>query len=114
MLSRLEERNITLSLDDDALSFLVDKGFHPDYGARPLKRAIEQQLEDPLAEQVLRGKYEEGVHLNVGIKDGKIVFEEGPRPPELEIVKKQKVSVAAEGDGDTDDTTPEGGESPDA
>ena len=56
----------------------------PDYGARPLKRAIEQQLEDPLAEEVLRGHWEEGAHLIVTVQDGELHFEEGEKPAEEE------------------------------
>ena len=85
VMKRLEERNITLELSDEALSYLVDKGFHPDYGARPLKRAIEQHLEDPLAEEVLRGNYEEGVHLLISVKNGSLLFTPGERPKELEF-----------------------------
>ncbi len=81
---RLADRNITLSLDDEAVEFLVDKGYHPEHGARPLRRAIEQQLEDPLAEEVLRGQFEEKTHLLVTVKDGALDFEVTKAPEEDE------------------------------
>jgi ATP-dependent Clp protease ATP-binding subunit ClpC len=80
VMERLRDRKIVIDLTPEALSFLVDKGYHPDYGARPLKRAIEQQLEDPLAEEVLRGHYEDGAHLIVKVADGKIEFEKVEKP----------------------------------
>jgi ATP-dependent Clp protease ATP-binding subunit ClpC len=54
VLQRVRERGLTLSLDDKALRFLIKKGFNTDYGARPLRRAIERYVEDPLAEEVLK------------------------------------------------------------
>jgi ATP-dependent Clp protease ATP-binding subunit ClpC len=54
VLRRARERGLTLVLDEKAFAFLIKKGFHNDYGARPLRRAIERYVEDPLAEEVLR------------------------------------------------------------
>jgi len=56
---RLEEHKISVELTPAAIEFLITKGFHEDYGARPLRRAIERFIEDPLAEHLLRGKFEE-------------------------------------------------------
>ena len=53
---RLAEKGISFQLRPDAKEFLVDKGFDPSYGARPLKRALQRHLEDPLAEEILRGE----------------------------------------------------------
>ena len=94
--SRLVERDITISLDQTAMNFLVDKGFQTDQGARPLKRAIEHHLEDPLAEEVLRGKFDEGTHLQIGIKDEALTFTSVPRPPEKEIVRFTPVREPSE------------------
>ena len=55
---RLAEHQVKLNVTDSAREFLIEKGFHPDYGARPLRRAIERHVEDPLAEHLLRGKAE--------------------------------------------------------
>jgi ATP-dependent Clp protease ATP-binding subunit ClpC len=54
---RLSEKNMTLELEDSAKDFLIEKGYNPDFGARPLRRAIEQQIEDPLSEAILRGEF---------------------------------------------------------
>ena len=54
VLQRLSEKGIELDLTQKSIDFLIDKGFHEDYGARPLRRAIERHVEDPLAEELLR------------------------------------------------------------
>jgi ATP-dependent Clp protease ATP-binding subunit ClpC len=54
---RLDERGVTFTLHPDARAFLAQKGFDPQFGARPLRRAIQKYLEDPLAEEILRGKH---------------------------------------------------------
>lgn len=64
----LEDRKIVLELDDDAINWLADKGFDPAYGARPLKRVIQSQLQDPLAEKILAGEIADG--STVGITSG--------------------------------------------
>ncbi|MEL6905501.1 MAG: AAA family ATPase, partial [Planctomycetota bacterium] len=56
--SRLAEHSIEVELTPAATDFLITKGFHEDYGARPLRRSIERFIEDPLAEELLRGKFE--------------------------------------------------------
>ena len=53
-------KNLRLELDDKAKDFLVEKGYDPQYGARPMRRAVERFLEDPLAEEILKGKLHEG------------------------------------------------------
>ena len=94
VLDRLAERKITLELDEPSLEYLVEKGFHPDYGARPLKRAIEQFLEDPLAEEVLRGHYENGAHLIVTCEDNALVFTQGEKPAEPEAEEAEAEEAA--------------------
>ncbi|CAN7259080.1 ATP-dependent chaperone ClpB [Pararhizobium sp. LjRoot235] len=56
----LTDRKITLELDDEARAFLADKGYDPAYGARPLKRAVQKYVQDPLAEQILQGNFPDG------------------------------------------------------
>jgi len=72
---RLVERGLDLALDDKARDLLGEAGFDPVYGARPLKRAIQQQIENPLAQQLLQGRYASGdrIHVNVG-EDGRLAF----------------------------------------
>jgi ATP-dependent Clp protease ATP-binding subunit ClpC len=70
---RLKNRNIVLELDAKAKDFLVEKGFDPVYGARPMRRAVERFLEDPLAEEILRGKLQDGT-VNVTVEGDKLAF----------------------------------------
>jgi ATP-dependent Clp protease ATP-binding subunit ClpC len=67
---RLEAKAITLELDAAATEFLVGKGYDPSLGARPLRRAVERYLEDPLAEELLRGMLVEGV-IEAGLAEDK-------------------------------------------
>ncbi len=71
---RLQEKDIELDVSDAALDKLGEAGFDPVYGARPLKRAIQQYLENPLAQQLLVGDYVEGDVIHVDVKDGEISF----------------------------------------
>ncbi|MFD0915084.1 ATP-dependent chaperone ClpB [Pseudahrensia aquimaris] len=61
----LEDRKIVIELDDDAMEWLADKGYDPAYGARPLKRVIQSELQDPLAEQILAGDIADGAIVKV-------------------------------------------------
>ncbi len=78
---RLSNYNITISLDDKALDYIIDKGYDPHFGARPLRRAIENQVEDPLAEELLQGKFVNGATIAVTVEEGELSFEE-VHPPE--------------------------------
>jgi ATP-dependent Clp protease ATP-binding subunit ClpB len=71
---RLQERNMDLTLDDGARDLLGEAGFDPVYGARPLKRAIQQQIENPLAQRILKGEFAPGDHIRATARDGQIVF----------------------------------------
>jgi ATP-dependent Clp protease ATP-binding subunit ClpB len=67
---RLMERGMELVLDDAARDLLGEAGFDPVYGARPLKRAIQQQIENPLAQRLLQGAYGPGDRIRVGVDEG--------------------------------------------
>ena len=71
---RLHEHDFTLQISDEAIDLLGDAGFDPVYGARPLKRAIQQYLENPLAQMILRGDYMPGDAINVTVKNGQMEF----------------------------------------
>ncbi|UTA54084.1 ATP-dependent chaperone ClpB [Lysobacter soli] len=71
---RLAERGLKLALSDDALNLLGNVGFDPVYGARPLKRAIQQQLENPLASKILAGEFTSGDTVHVEAQGGQLVF----------------------------------------
>jgi ATP-dependent Clp protease ATP-binding subunit ClpB len=74
---RLQERDITLQLSDAALDLLGESGFDPVYGARPLKRAIQTQLENPLAQEILAGRFGPGDAIQVDVRDGRLAFIRG-------------------------------------
>jgi ATP-dependent Clp protease ATP-binding subunit ClpB len=71
---RLQERNMDLTLDDGARDLLGEAGFDPVYGARPLKRAIQQQIENPLAQKILEGQFVPGDRIRVSARDGQLAF----------------------------------------
>jgi ATP-dependent Clp protease ATP-binding subunit ClpB len=72
---RLAERRIELEVTDAAKELLAEEGWDPAYGARPLKRAIQRLLENPLASRLLEGKFAEGDTVRVDVQDGELVFE---------------------------------------
>lgn len=69
-----EQMDITLKLSEEAKTFLIDKGYDPKYGARPLRRTIQNELEDALAEQILDGKVKAGDTIVISQADGKLDF----------------------------------------
>ncbi len=71
---RLADREISIEIDEAALDLLGDVGFDPVYGARPLKRAIQQQLENPLAQKILSGEFGPGAQIRVSVEREKLVF----------------------------------------
>ena len=74
VMERLKARNIKLELDDAAQDFLVEKGHDPQYGARPMRRSVERYLEDPLAEEILRGHLNDNEPVQVSVEDDKLSF----------------------------------------
>jgi ATP-dependent Clp protease ATP-binding subunit ClpB len=72
---RLTERDMRLDVSEAALDHLGAAGFDPVYGARPLKRAIRAQLENPLAQEILSGKFGPGDLIEVGLEDDRLAFE---------------------------------------
>ncbi|MEM6458092.1 MAG: ATP-dependent Clp protease ATP-binding subunit [Planctomycetota bacterium] len=81
--SRLTERGMDLELDKAAKDFLIEKGYNPDFGARPLRRAISKYVEDPLAEAILRDDFKEGQIIRVTREDEKdhLAFASEDKPP---------------------------------
>ena len=73
--ARLAEKEMKLSVDDSAFDQLIDAGFDPVYGARPLKRAIQQQVENSLAQKILRGDFVAGDTILIGADNGQLNFE---------------------------------------
>jgi len=74
VIERLKGKQIHLALDQPAKDFLVEKGYDPTYGARPMRRAVERYLEDPMAEEILKGSLHPNEPITVTVGDGKLVF----------------------------------------
>jgi ATP-dependent Clp protease ATP-binding subunit ClpC len=79
---RLKGKHLTLDLDDKAKDFLVEKGYDPQYGARPMRRAVERHLEDPLAEELLKGSLHDNDPVLVTVQEGKLVFSQKAAEPQ--------------------------------
>ncbi|UOB53586.1 ATP-dependent chaperone ClpB [Acinetobacter junii] len=73
--SRLSDRDMGLTVDDTAFDLLIDAGFDPIYGARPLKRAIQQQVENSLAQKILSGEFQPGDNILIKAEGGQLVFD---------------------------------------
>jgi ATP-dependent Clp protease ATP-binding subunit ClpB len=72
---RLAERQLGLTISEKALDLLGNVGFDPVYGARPLKRAIQQQVENPLSREILEGRFPGGTTVAVDAEGGRLVFD---------------------------------------
>ncbi|HUX00398.1 MAG TPA: ATP-dependent Clp protease ATP-binding subunit [Phycisphaerae bacterium] len=83
--SRLEGQNLELVLTDEAKGFLIEKGYNPDFGARPLRRAVENLIEDHLSEELLRGAYKDKNRITVSVKEDHLYFEGTTRPNEAPV-----------------------------
>jgi ATP-dependent Clp protease ATP-binding subunit ClpC len=76
VMDRLKSKNIELILDQPSKDLLVEKGYDPNYGARPMRRGVERFLEDPLAEEILKGSLHPNEPVTVTVQDGKLVFQQ--------------------------------------
>lgn len=81
LVQRLESKRITLTIAESARSKIIEKGYDPTYGARPMRRAVERLLEDPLAEAILRGDIKEGFTVQAYLPEGKSTIEFKTTPP---------------------------------
>ncbi len=88
---RLIFQNMTINLTPEASALIAHEGTDTTFGARPLRRAIQRLLEDPISEQILEGKWPAGSVINVSVHDGELVFEPGtgeiPKPKRLEAAE---------------------------
>lgn len=73
--SRLKEQHITIELTQEAKEFLIEKGFDRNFGARPLKRTIQRFLEDPMAEEIIKGTFKKGGNVKISAKVDHLVFD---------------------------------------
>ena len=74
VLQRVRAKEVHIELETTAKEFLIEKGYDPTYGARPMRRAVERYLEDPFAEELLRGNVKAGDIVHVSAIGGKLVF----------------------------------------
>ncbi len=87
--NRLKDRGVNMEVSEEAKEYLIERGFNPEFGARPLRRIIERMIEDPLSEEILKGSFKEEKLLKVEIRDGHLYFnttagkdKEEPKPEE--------------------------------
>jgi len=78
--NRAAEKQVDLTLSPEAVNYLIEKGYSRDFGARPLKRVIEKEIEDPLSEDLLRGKLTPGMGITVIVEEEKLAFNSQPAP----------------------------------
>ncbi|MFY0643632.1 MAG: ATP-dependent Clp protease ATP-binding subunit [Bacteroidia bacterium] len=92
LVDRIKHIGFTIALSKDAKNFLAEKGFDADFGARPLNRAIQKYLEDPLAEEILKSDISEGDHIKVGYskKEDALTFKKESKKPRASEKSKEK------------------------
>ena len=91
----LQDRQIGLTVDADAVKLLAGRGYDPVYGARPLRRVIQKDLQDKIASLILSGEVLDGSLIETGVKDGELVFKTAPPQTEKGSGKTDKKSAAA-------------------
>jgi ATP-dependent Clp protease ATP-binding subunit ClpC len=92
--SRLSDHSLKIELTMAAKEWLAEQGYDEDFGARPLKRALQRYVESPLSVKLLQGEFTKGDHVLVDAEDGKLVFGHEGRPPEKEKAEKPAVGEA--------------------
>lgn len=83
---RIEEQGMSLDFDDAAVALLAQAGYDTQYGARPLRRAIQRQVEDALSEEILSGSIKMGERVTISAEDGRLTFRQTQQIPECETV----------------------------
>ena len=87
MMKNMKDREISISLTESSINFLIEKGFDPIYGARQVRRTLRKYIEDPIAEELLRGKFKDGSHILVKCKDDQLIFSENKPAPKSDSKK---------------------------
>lgn len=88
--TRVAKKGFKLTLTPQAMEHLIDQGYNPDYGARPLRRSIERLIEDPLSESILRGEFKDSREIVIRLRDKHLLFDA------VQPEGKDKKEVAAE------------------
>jgi ATP-dependent Clp protease ATP-binding subunit ClpA len=81
------EKNVIIDITDEALDYLVDKGFDPKMGARPLQRVIDKDIKRPLSRELLFGNLKNGGNVTVDVKDGELVLNTTSIPEEATVAE---------------------------
>lgn len=92
---RLKAKGLSLKLDNEVYDFLIDKGYEPEYGARPLRRTIEHYLEDSLAENILKGYFKKAIGVTVKLDNQKLLFFPEIATPKKKTPRKNVVTKKA-------------------
>ena len=79
VMGRIRQKGIDLVVTEESKEFLIDKGYNPDFGARPLRRSIQRYVEDALAEKLLQGEFPKGSHIEMVVGDDEILFRKIPK-----------------------------------
>jgi ATP-dependent Clp protease ATP-binding subunit ClpA len=95
--AQLAERDVTITLLEGALTYLAEKGYDPDFGARPLDRLVDDEVKRPLGDELLFGKLEHGGRVEVDAVDGKLTFLITPAEPKEELVPESEPATPREG-----------------
>jgi ATP-dependent Clp protease ATP-binding subunit ClpB len=72
--NRLKDRGVNITFSDSAVKFLSERGYDQNYGARPLKRVIQNHVETPLAKEIIQGAFKENAHITADFLDDRIIF----------------------------------------
>jgi ATP-dependent Clp protease ATP-binding subunit ClpC len=96
MLEKIAHRHISIDVTRPAKELLAEKGFDPVYGARPLKRIIQRMIEDPIAEELLRGRFKDGSSIQVGRRGDQLEFSDKQDEPVDERGSEKIQSVEKE------------------
>jgi len=87
MRTTLKEKGMTFEITDPARSFIIDKGYDEKYGARPLRRTIQREIEDPLANEILKGVFKKQSKIIIDYRENRIVFREARKKKSKELEK---------------------------
>jgi ATP-dependent Clp protease ATP-binding subunit ClpC len=93
--ARMAQRSITLELTPEAKAFLIEKGYNPEFGARPLRRALERHVEDSLSESILRGEFHDANHIIIRMKEDHLFFDAVKKPAATPPAPPQPVGQGA-------------------
>ncbi|MDF1734701.1 MAG: ATP-dependent Clp protease ATP-binding subunit ClpA [Minwuia sp.] len=108
--AQLSDRDVTISMTDAARTWLADKGYTPEFGARPLARVIQENIKQPLAEELLFGTLKKGGHVKIRLEQGKLVFDTeaaAERTPPKAKKSGGKTAAGKSGGGSAKGTVPE-------